>query len=48
MVKQMNEIIIRRATQDDAYGIEYVSAHSWKETYTGFLSSEYLDNRVKK
>ena len=33
-------------TEEDAYGIEYVAAHSWKETYTGLLPDEYLDNRI--
>ena len=34
------------STEEDAYGIEYVAAHSWKETYTGLLPDEYLDNRI--
>lgn len=33
-------------TEEDAYGIEYVAAHSWKETYTSLLPDEYLDNRI--
>ena len=33
-------------TEEDAYGIEYVAAHSWKETYTGLLPDEYLNNRI--
>lgn len=41
------EITYRYATTDDAYGIQYVAAHSWKETYTGLLPDEYLDNRIK-
>ena len=32
-------------TEEDAYGIEYVAAHSWKETYMGLLPDEYLDNK---
>lgn len=40
-------IIYDKATLDDAYGIAYVSAHSWKETYTNLLPDEYLDNRIK-
>lgn len=39
---------IREATKEDAYGVEYVAAHSWKETYSGLLSDEYLNNRVNK
>ena len=35
------------ATKEDAYGITYVSAHSWKETYTGLLPDDYLNNRIK-
>lgn len=34
------------ATENDAYGIEFVAANSWKETYTGLLPDEYLDYRV--
>lgn len=44
----MNNVIIRKVNPNDAYGVEYVSAHSWKETYSGLISDEYLDNRVKK
>lgn len=40
------KIRYEHATENDAYGIAYVSAHSWKETYTGLLSNEYLDNRI--
>ena len=34
------------ATEDDAYGINYVSAYSWKETYSGLLPDEYLNNKI--
>ena len=34
---KMNEII-RKASIEDAYGISYVSAYSWTETYTGLVS----------
>lgn len=40
-------IIYDYANENDAYGINYVSAYSWKETYTGLLPIEYLDNRIK-
>ena len=40
------EITYSNATLDDAYGICYVSAHSWKETYTGLLPDDYLNNRI--
>ena len=39
-------ITYNKATLDDAYGIAYVSAYSWKETYFKQLPQEYLDNRV--
>lgn len=41
-------IIYRLATPEDAYGVEYVSAHSWKETYQGLVPDDYLDNRVNR
>jgi len=42
----MGNIIYRKAELDDSYGIEYVAAHSWKETYSDFMPTEYLDNRI--
>lgn len=39
-------IVYRKANLDDAYGIAYVSAYSWKETYTGLLPDDYLANRI--
>lgn len=36
-----------KATENDAYGVSYVSAHSWKEIYVGLLPKEYLEDRVK-
>lgn len=39
-------ILYRKATVDDAYGIAYVSAYSWKETYKGLLPEEYLEYRI--
>ena len=42
----MSEIIYRKAKEEDAYQIEYVAAHSWKETYSGFMPDEYLNNRI--
>ena len=35
------------ANSEDAYGIEYVSAHSWMETYLGLLPDDYLNNRIR-
>ena len=40
------EVLYRKATIKDAYAIEYVAAHSWKETYTGFMPDDYLNNRI--
>lgn len=42
----MSDIVYRKATKEDAYGIEFVGAHSWKETYYDFMPKEYLDNRI--
>lgn len=42
----MLNVNYRRATIDDAYGIEYVAAHSWKESYWDYMPHEYLENRV--
>ncbi len=42
----MDKVIYRKATLDDAYGIEYVASHSWKETYYDFMPKSYLDNRI--
>lgn len=39
-------IVYRKATVGDAYGIAYVSAYSWKETYTGLLPEDYLEYRI--
>lgn len=40
------EIKYRKATIEDAYGYEYVAAHSWKDTYWDLLPHEYLENRI--
>ena len=37
----------RKTTIDDAYGVEYVSSHSWKETYWDYMPHDYLENRVQ-
>ncbi len=41
------EVLYRKATIKDAYSIEYVAAHSWKETYTGYMPDDYLENRIQ-
>lgn len=40
------DIVYRKTTINDAYDIEYVAAHSWKETYSGYMPREYLENRI--
>jgi L-amino acid N-acyltransferase YncA len=35
---------IRKATKEDASGIASVHVESWKETYTGIISKDYLDS----
>ena len=42
------KVIYRRAIVDDAYGVEYVAAYSWKDTYSGLLPDEYLNTRIKQ
>ncbi len=36
----------REATLEDAFGISYVSAHSWQESYSGIMPDDYLQGRV--
>lgn len=43
----MSNIKIRKAEIKDAYAVEYVAAHSWKETYTGLMPDDYLDERIR-
>lgn len=37
-------MMIRQATKEDAAGIANVHILSWKETYSGLISQEYLDS----
>ena len=39
-------MIIRKATEGDAAAIANLHAESWRATYRGVLSDDYLDNRV--
>lgn len=39
------QIIIRKATIDDAFEKGYVHYHAWNEAYTGLIDQEYLDSR---
>lgn len=41
------EINYKIADENDAYGISYVSAYSWNETYKGLLPDDYLERRIK-
>lgn len=43
----MEKLNLRVATKEDAYGIEYVAAHSWYDTYQPFMPIEYLTYRVE-
>lgn len=46
MERDNDSVTYRKATKDDAYGIEYVAAHSWKESYWDYMPHDYLENRV--
>lgn len=39
-------ISYRFANENDAYGIAYVSAYSWMETYNKLLPKKYLEDRI--
>ena len=39
-------ITYRKANVNDAYGIRYVAAYSWLESYEGLLPNSYLKNRI--
>src|SRR5690242_872171 len=41
----LNEVIIRKATFEDAAGIANVHINSWREAYKGLLPSDFLDER---
>ena len=38
---------LRRANKEDAYGVEYVAAHTWYDTYQPFMPLDYLTYRVE-
>lgn len=45
----MDNVIYRKATIDDDYGIRYVGAHSWKETYyVAIIDDKYyiIQNKI--
>ena len=42
------KITYRKATEDDVYGYEYVSAISWKDTYWNLLPKYHLKKRVER
>jgi L-amino acid N-acyltransferase YncA len=37
-------MLIRKATKEDANGIAKVHVESWRETYAGIISQDYLDS----
>lgn len=39
-------VVYRKANLNDAYGIAYVSAYSWYETYDELLPKSYLEDRI--
>lgn len=41
----MGNLNLRRATKKDAYGVEYVAANTWYDTYKPFMPLEYLTYR---
>lgn len=43
----MKNLKLRRATKDDAYGIEYVAANTWYDTYKNLMPLEYLTYRLE-
>lgn len=43
----MEKVNLRKATKEDAYGVEYVAAHTWYDTYKPFMPIEYLTYRVE-
>ena len=40
-------VIYKKASVDDAYDIRYISAHSWKETYSNLVPSYFLDYKLE-
>ncbi|MGH9392119.1 MAG: ester cyclase, partial [Vicinamibacteria bacterium] len=39
---------IRRATPEDAVAVARLHTESWRSAYRGYLSDEYLDERVRR
>lgn len=42
----MSEVIYRKATENDAFDIEFVAAYSWMQTYSNLMPYDYLKNRI--
>lgn len=42
----MDNIIIRKATTDDIDSVARLHVKSWKDTYSGIVSKEHIDNMV--
>ena len=43
----MNNIIIRKATEEDARSVVEVNAYTWLTTYKGLIPDEILENNIK-
>lgn len=41
------DVIVRTATVEDTWGIAHVHVESWRETYQGIVSDEYLNSILK-
>ena len=42
----MEKFLVRKALPDDAYGINYVNAHTWYATYKWLMPDKFLEMRV--
>ena len=42
----MEKFLVRKAVPDDAYGINYVNAHTWYSTYKWLMPDNFLKMRI--
>ena len=42
----MENFLVRKAVPGDAYGINYVNAHTWYATYKWLMPDDFLEMRV--
>ena len=42
----MEKFLVRKAVPDDAYGISFVNAHTWYNTYKWLIPDKFLEMRV--